>query len=172
LPEPADARNAELVTTFRIRNAVQADLAALRDIFRRSSLSNDGDRAKLLAHPEFLELSDVAVTEGRVRAAISDGTLVGFATWLASADAVELEDLFVDPDQMRRGAGQALVRDVAAIARSRGAVRVEVTGNPDARAFYAKVGFVADDYVQTTFGPGIRMHLDLGQDHHVHNADL
>jgi GNAT superfamily N-acetyltransferase len=149
------------VTTFRIRDAVPGDMPVLRDLFRRSSLSNDGDRAKLLAHPEVLELSDGAVTEGRVRAAVSDGVIVGFATWLPTPDSLELEDLFVDPDWMRRGAGRALVFDVVTIAADRGARRVEVTASQHARTFYARVGFVVDDYVQTTFGPAIRMHLDV-----------
>ena len=162
LAAPTGARNAELMTTFQIRAAVPGDIGALRDVFRRSSLSNEGDRAKLLAHPEFLELSDVPVIEGRVRAAVSDDTIVGFAAWATTPGAVELEDLFVDPDQMLRGVGRALVRDVVAIASSRGANRVEVTANQEARAFYTKVGFVADDYVHTTFGPAVRMHLDVG----------
>jgi GNAT superfamily N-acetyltransferase len=136
-------------------------MTVLRDVFRRSSLSNSGDRAKLLAHPEVMELPDAAVTDGRVRAAVSAGAIIGFATWLATPQAVELEDLFVDPDRMRLGAGRALVQDIAAITRERGAHRVEVTANQHARAFYAKVGFVADGYVQTTFGPAVRMHLDL-----------
>jgi GNAT superfamily N-acetyltransferase len=115
----------------------------------------------LLAHPEVLELPEVAVAEGRVRAAVSAGAIVGFATWLEMPSAIELEDLFVDPDQMRLGAGRALVHDIAAITRERGAHRIEVTANQHARAFYTKVGFVADDYVQTTFGPAVRMHLDV-----------
>jgi GNAT superfamily N-acetyltransferase len=152
------------VTTFRIRDAVSGDMAALGDVFRRSSLSNDGDRPKLLAHPEVLVFSDLAVTAGRVRVAVGDEAIAGFATWAltpGNPGAVELEDLFVDPDQMRRGVGRALVRDIVAIASSRGATRVEVTANQHARAFYAKAGFVAHDYVQTTFGPAVRMHLDV-----------
>jgi len=158
----ADARNADLIMTFRIRDAVPEDLAVLREVFRRSSLSNESDRAKLLAHPEVLELSGAAATEGRVRVAVVDGVILGFATWLPTVGAVELEDLFVDPDRMRRGIGRSLVQDIATIAANHGADRVEVTASQkNARAFYAKVGFVADDYVQTTFGPAIRMHLDL-----------
>jgi GNAT superfamily N-acetyltransferase len=149
------------VTTFQIRDAVAGDVAELRRVFRRSSLSNDGDRAKLLSHPEVLEFADVAVTEGRIRAAVCDGVIAGFATWLPGEDAVEIEDLFVDPQWMRHGAGRALVLDVSGLARDRGARRVEVTANQHARAFYTKVGFVVDDYVQTTFGPALRMHLDV-----------
>jgi len=149
------------VTTVQIRDAVPADMAALRDVFRRSSLSNDADRADLLAHPEVLELPDLAVTESRTRAAVRDGVIAGFATWLPAEDALELEDLFVDPDWMRQGVGRELVLDVAAIARDRGARRIEVTANQHAGFFYAKAGFVVDGGVQTTFGLALRMHLDV-----------
>jgi GNAT superfamily N-acetyltransferase len=137
-------------------------MLALRDVFRRSSLSNDGDRMNLLAHPDALELSDLAVREGRTRAALADGRIVGFATGLSlGAAATEVEDLFVDPGWMRRGAGRALMTDMIAIARGQGVRRLEVTANPHALAFYGQIGFVADHDVETTFGPGQRMHLDV-----------
>src|SRR3981081_2993452 len=120
---------AEGVTTFLIRAAVPGDMTPLRDVFRRSSLSNDGDRANLLAYPDALELSDLAVTQGRTRAAGADDGIVGFATWLSAGDAMEVEDLFVDPERMRQGFGRALVLDLIAIARGRGVRRVEVTAN-------------------------------------------
>ena len=136
-------------------------MTALRDVFRRSSLSNDGDRPNLLAHPDVLELSDLAVREGRTRAAVADGGIVGFATWLSAGDVFELEDLFVAPERMRQGIGRALVLDLIAIARGRGVRRVEVTANQHALAFYAKAGFVAGHDIETRFGPAPRMHLDL-----------
>ena len=62
-----------------IRDATVADLAALGAVFRHSSLSNAGDRANLLAHPEVLELSDVAVRQGRTRVAVgAGGRVLGF----------------------------------------------------------------------------------------------
>src|SRR5262249_60354246 len=102
-------------------DAVPGDLAELGAVFRRSSLSNDGDRASLLAHPDALELPGLAVREGRTRAAVADDGIVGFATWLSAGDGAEIEDLFVDPDWMGRGVGRALVRDPVAIARRHGA---------------------------------------------------
>ena len=149
------------MTTFLIRDAVRGDMGALRDVFRRSSLSNHGDRANLLAHPDALELSDLAVCEGRTRIAVADGGIVGFATWLGVGDVVELEDLFVDPEWMGQGAGRALVQDLVAIARERGARRIEVTANQHALAFYEKAGFVAGREIETRFGPAPRMHLQV-----------
>ena len=145
---------------FRIRDGVAGEIDALRALYRRSSLSNDGDRANLLAHPDALVWPDLAVREGRTRVAVRDGDLVGFASTLAVGGVMELEDLFVDPDWMRRGVGRELVRDAIAMAAQRGVHRLEVTGNEHARAFYEQVGFVHDGVTETRFGPGLRMHLD------------
>ena len=149
------------MTTLLIRAAVPGDMPSLRDVFRRSSLSNDGDRPNLLAHPDVLELSDLAVREGRTRAAVAGDRIVGFATWLGTGSIVEIEDLFVDPDQMRQGIGRALVLDLIAIARGHGVRRVEVTANQHALVFYENVGFAVCHDVETRFGPAPRMQLDV-----------
>jgi len=140
-----------------IRVAALDDMPALRDLFRRSSLSNAGDRDVLLAHPEALQFSALAVDEGRTRVAVTEDRLVGFATLLGS----ELEDLFVDPDWMRRGIGRTLVLDAIVTARAQGLKRIEVTANDHALAFYRRMGFVLDGTVETDFGPGSRMHVDF-----------
>ena len=147
--------------TYAIRVAGPADIAALRDVYRRSSLSNDGDRPNLLANPDSLDFDDSAVAEQRTRVAIDADQIVGFATTHAHADIVELDDLFVDPHWMRRGVGRSLVIDAAMVARSLGATRIEVTANPHASAFYSAAGFVSDGVSETRFGPGHRMHLDV-----------
>ena len=144
-----------------IRDAVPADVAALRDVFRRASLSNEGDRMALLANPDVLEFTGLGGDGRRTRVATADGRIAGFATSLPAGDIIELDDLFVDPGWMRRGAGRGLVLDAVAIARDLGAARIEVTANQHALLFYGKAGFVADHEVQTQFGAGIRMHLDV-----------
>ena len=156
------------MTGVLIRDAADDDMTALSGVYRRSSLSNEGDRPNLLAHPETLEFSDLAVQQGRTRAAVAEGEIVGFASWLGAGDAfeiedlfVEIEDLFVEPGWMRRGIGRALVLDMIAIARGRGIERVEVTANPHALAFYEKAGFVVYRQVVTRFRTAPRMRLDV-----------
>jgi GNAT superfamily N-acetyltransferase len=149
------------MTDVQIRTAQIADLEDLADVFRRSSLANDGDRAMLLTNPEALEPNvRTSVHEQRTRAAVVRGRIVGFATVLRVGDAFELEDLFVDPGWMRRGVGLALVRDAAATALAQGVSRIEVTANPHALAFYEHAGFVASGTAETRFGPAPRMRLD------------
>ena len=146
---------------FVIRDAVPADVAALRDVFQRASLSNEGDRMTLLANPDALEFPGLGGDDRRTRVATADGRIAGFATSVPAGDLIELDDLFVDPGWMRQGAGRALVLDAVAVARELGAGRVEVTANPHALVFYGKAGFIADHEVQTRFGPGLRMHIDV-----------
>jgi GNAT superfamily N-acetyltransferase len=144
-----------------IRDAVSADARELGEVFRRSSLSNEGDREALLSHPEVLEFDAAAVQEQRVRVAVVDGRIVGFATLLATGCAGVLEDLFVDPDWMLHGIGRALVLDAVGTARRQGLTRIDVTANPHAFGFYENVGFLADGMTETAFGPGHRMTLPI-----------
>ena len=151
------------MTVASIRHAVSADAGVLGDVYRRSSLSNEGDRAALLSHPEALEFSALAVKEHRVRVAVIDERIVGFVTLLATGQTGELEDLFVDPDWMLHGIGRTLVQDAVETAREQGLTRVEVTANPHALGFYEKVGFIRDGMTQTPFGPGHRMYIRVSR---------
>lgn len=146
---------------FSIRIAQPADVTSIRDVYRRASLSNAGDRADLLANPDALQFEETPVREQRTRVAVDGERVVGFATTRASGDVVELDDLFVDPDSMRQGVGRALVDDAVLAARSLGAARVEVIANGHALDFYRVAGFVEDGLTETQFGPGHRMHLDV-----------
>jgi GNAT superfamily N-acetyltransferase len=147
-----------------LRDATLADIPALSDLFRRSSLSNDGDRAALLANPSVLELSPQSVIEGRTRVTVVDGTrVVGFATTARNDDGLELEDLFVDPDWMRMGIGRALVADALLLAGHLGLRCIDVTANPHALDFYRKVGVCKVGSVATALGQGHRMHINLVQ---------
>jgi GNAT superfamily N-acetyltransferase len=149
------------VIGVEVRKATPADLEVLQDVYRRSSLSNEGDRANLLAHPETLVLPDHAIRRGDTRVAVSGGDVLGFITIVTVDGACEVDDLFVDPDFMRQGVGRRLVADAVEVAGHRGVPRLEVTANPEALAFYLSVGFVVDHRVETRFGPGLRMHLDV-----------
>jgi predicted N-acetyltransferase YhbS len=144
-----------------VRTAEPGDLDVLQGVFRRASLVNAGDREALLAHPDVLEWSGEAIAEGRVRVATEDGTVVGFATTVPVEGGLELDDLFVEPDRMRRGVGRRLVEDVVDRARADGVETVWVTANPHAMAFYAAVGFRVDGTAQTRFGPAPRLRLDV-----------
>ena len=157
-------------TEIVVRTAVTGDLPGLRRVYRAASLSNAGDRAPLLARPEFLDFGGDAVAAGATRLAepaSGDRIVLGFATVTVRDGAEpELDDLFVDPAWRRRGVARRLVEDAATGLRASGHRRLWVTGNPHARGFYAAAGFVGSEEVRTELGPGLRLHLDLGRDTH------
>ena len=142
-----------------IRSGAPADLSAVRDVYRSASLSNAGDRAMLLAHPEHLILGPEGLNEGRTHVAEEDGSVVGFATWTEADGVTELEDLFVDPGWTRRGIATALVNRIVEVLRARGVERLEVTANPHAMGFYTAIGFVRCGTASTEFSQAPRMVL-------------
>ncbi len=160
-------------TRGMIRLGTPADLAAAGEVFRNASLSNEGDRENLLAHPDYLVLGPEGLAEGRTYVAELDGVLAGFATWAeiaeppgsaaaAAGPSAELEDLFVDPACMRRGIATALVRHVAGVLRERGVRYLEVVASPYALDFYRAAGFAGGGPAATDFGPALRLVLPLG----------
>ena len=147
---------------YSTRLATEDDLGVLRDLFRRSSLSNQYDRANLLASREALQWAGDGIAQRRTRVAVDgDGSILGFATAVEMGGGQELEDLFVDPDVMRQGVATQLVEEVVSEARRSGVPWIEVTGNQHAAEFYASAGFVRVGDEQTLFGPAPRLRRDL-----------
>lgn len=146
---------------INIRLAVAADVAALASVFRRASWSNVEDRPLFAEHPEFLEWSGEPAREGRALLAEIDETVVGFVSMIPNGVESEVEDLFVDPDWMRRGVAQALIERVVQKARTAGIRRLVVDANFHALDFYRSAGFVPDHEVTLEHGTAMRMHLDV-----------
>lgn len=147
---------------YSIRPATEDDLGVLRDLYRRSSLSNENDRDSLLATPEALHWAGDGIVGRRTRVAVDvDGRILGFATAVDINGGQELEDLFVDPDAMRQGVATQLVQEAVAEATRSGVPWIEVTGNQHAAEFYASAGFVRIGDEQTLFGPAPRLRRDL-----------
>ena len=94
------------------------------------------------------------ITSGDVLVAEIDGQIAGFAAVVGG----ELDGLFVEPEQWRRGIGEALVEAASQVAQHRG-LTLSVIANPAALGFYERCGFIAEGTTQTRFGPGLRMSL-------------
>src|SRR5215468_1670692 len=110
----------------RIRDARPEEALALESLQRRASDVWQEYRAPLAAHPDAIAPPHRAIAEGRVRVAVdaSDHPL-GFSVVLPVEDGrCELDDLFVEPDLMRRGIGRLLVSDAATRAAAAGANRI------------------------------------------------
>lgn len=148
--------------TLTLRPVRPDERAALEDLQRRSSLSQDAYREALLAQPEAIELPLEHVSGGNCVLAEANGGVAGFAVVLAREDGeAELDGLFVEPDLHRRGAGRLLISGAAGIARRRGARILFVMANPHALEFYAACGFRLTGQTPTLFGVALTMELRL-----------
>ena len=147
---------------MRIRNAREPEASELEALQRRSSDVWEEYREQLAAHPDAIEFPQHFIEHGWTRVAVlGDDTPVGFSVVIPGQSGLhELDGLFVEPEQMRRGIGRSLVEDACERARKAGADRLEVTVGP-AQAFYEKLGFDVAGTVQTRFAPAVRMRRDL-----------
>jgi len=142
-----------------IRDARPAERELLEDLQRRASTHSPTYRDQLLEHPDAIELPATQIDDGLVRVAERAGVPVGFHVLLCAVDgACELDGLFVEPHLWGSGVGRLLIQDAVAITRRQHATAIDVTSNPDAIAFYRRVGFSEGNEAATRFGPARRMH--------------
>ena len=140
------------------RLAIPAERLALEELQRRASLMSEEDRDALLAHPDAIELPLEQITAGRTIVAENVDELLGFAVVLQRDDGdAELDGLFVEPAQWRRGIGRALVAEAERLAARDGAASLWVIANTSALDFYGACGFVTVGEVATRFRPAPRM---------------
>lgn len=145
-----------------IRRAVKSEQKELEELQLRASLTNEGDRDALLAHPDAIELPVAQIAAGGVFVAECNGEIVGFAAVEPRADGnSELDALFVDPDMRRRGIARLLVEHCVEVARTRKSAALCVVGNPHAKDFYVACGFIVTGTEETRFGTGLLMRRDV-----------
>jgi GNAT superfamily N-acetyltransferase len=154
-----------------IRDARPDEAPALESLQRRASDVWEEYRAQLAVHPDAIAPPHRAIAQGRVRVAVdASGRRLGFSVVLPVEGArCELDDLFVEPDWMRRGVGRVLVDDLAARAKAAGASYIDVVANLNALGFYARLGFQITGQTSTRFGSAPRMTLDLSQPRNAGN---
>ena len=141
-----------------VRPAVPAERAVLEALQSRASLRNPGDRDALLRNPDAIDVPVEQIEAGQVFVAESAGTIVGFAAVVPRADGnAEIDALFVEPEQWRRGIGRVLIERAVEVARASGAEALHVVGNPHAEAFYRASGFETIGTFKTRFGNGLLM---------------
>lgn len=140
----------KLAEPLSIRFAFPGEREELEDLQRRASLALPDYRALLEANPDAIELPEEQV-DGVLVAEV-DGRVAGFAALVGG----ELDGLFVEPAQWRRGIGSALVERAAHEARKQG-LSLTVTAAPESRLFYESCGFSVEGEAQTRFGPALRM---------------
>lgn len=140
----------------RVRAAEPRDLAAVHRLVAALAVGEGADAPHPVAFARTFERSVQTGSAFRFLVAESAGRVVGacslhdrFSTW-KGAPVVEVQDLFVLPEERRRGVATALLDAAEAHAAKLGAARVELqvlAGNAAALGLYRGAGFADSGYV-------------------------
>ena len=87
-----------------------------------------------------LTMSPAYVMEHPTFVAVVDGERAGFSAVQIEGGEALLDHLWVLPSFMGRGVGRALFQHAEEIARSSGALRMRIVGDPHAERFYFRMG--------------------------------
>lgn len=126
---PARVDEAELITDLALRSKAYWGYDA--DFMAKCALV-------LRMTPEMIEREDMSCV-----VAEAEETILGYSLLYLPEDRTEeamLNGLFIDPDAIGKGVGQALLQDALAAAQAKGWRYLFLEADPNAEAFYLKFG--------------------------------
>jgi GNAT superfamily N-acetyltransferase len=124
-----------------VRAAKPGEAASLTALCVRSKAHWGYDAAFMKLSAATLNVNEADIALGRVLVAVDDaGRAIGMACVVPDGDMADLDALFVDPPAIGSGAGRALFDAAVALARKQGAGRMTILADPNAAAFYERMG--------------------------------
>ena len=124
-----------------VRLANPGESQSLTDLCVRSKAHWGYDAAFMKLSAQALVVNEDDIAAGRVLVAVDDaGRVIGMACVLPGGDAADLDALFVDPPAIGSGAGRLLFDAALTLARQQGAQRMTILADPNAAAFYERMG--------------------------------
>lgn len=125
---------------FQFRAATSDDLSRLSAIAVASKAHWGYPAAWMESWRPLLTLGERDLKENRVELLEFDGEAVGFFALSRSQPMTELMHLWLEPQQIGRGAGRQMIDRVFKCARELGATTIELDADPYAVGFYEHVG--------------------------------
>ncbi|MCY6383060.1 GNAT family N-acetyltransferase [Hoeflea prorocentri] len=123
-----------------IRNAKAEEAAALSAICVRSKSHWGYGEDFMRRCKDALTVDPGCIEAGHVLAAELDGELVGIAAIGPDDDGFEIDQFFIDPEAMGMGVGKRLFTALLALAGEHKIARLTILSDPNAVAFYLKMG--------------------------------
>ena len=136
--QPASCSSSDIT----LRVALPEDADTLTALTRRSKGSHGYDAAMMAVFWDDMGISPETIARDTVVVAEQDGRALGFAHLMPidSPDTIYLENLFIEPDAQGRGLGKILFDWALAEAGRHGYRWLEWDSDPNASAFYLKMG--------------------------------
>jgi GNAT superfamily N-acetyltransferase len=126
--------------TVVIRSALEHEFARLKEIAVRSKAHWGYPLDEVRSWAERGDFEPEQLGKLTVFVAEADGRAVGWCSLISRDEVCWLEDLWVEPEWIRRGVGRRLFRHAADDAAANGAKRLEWEAEPNALGFYERMG--------------------------------
>ncbi|WP_419907219.1 GNAT family N-acetyltransferase [Hoeflea sp.] len=123
-----------------IRPARHEEADLLTELCHRSKAHWGYDDRFMEQSRQALTVNSERIAEGWVLVAERGGRLEGVAAIGPDEDGFEIDLFFIDPDAMGKGVGTRLFKALLDLARSRGIARLAILSDPNAAAFYERMG--------------------------------
>ena len=94
----------------------------------------------IFAWKEQLQITAEMIENSLVYKAVSDGKTAGFYVLTGNSEKLELEHLWIKPENIGQGTGKILFEHALIQAARSGASRVEIESDPNALGFYKRMG--------------------------------
>ncbi len=131
-----------MVSQISLRPARPDDAAPLTELALRSKAHWGYDAAFMAMCRAELTISDERIAQTTVIVAERGGSTIGFGCLSIKDDGSgEIADIFVEPNEIGRGTGQAVMSALIGRAQAHGVRLLVVDADPHARGFYEKLGF-------------------------------
>lgn len=125
----------------QVRPARPGEGKSLTALCVRSKAHWGYDAAFMKLSAATLNVNEADIAVGRVLVAADDaGHAIGMACVLTEGDTSDLDALFIDPPAIGSGAGRALFDAAVVLAQKQGARRMTILADPNAAAFYERMG--------------------------------
>jgi len=125
----------------QVRSAKPGESPNLTALCVRSKAHWGYDAAFMKLSAVTLAVGEDDIAAGRVLVAVDDANrVIGVACVLPEGETSDLDALFIDPPAIGSGAGRALFDAAVGLARRQGARRMTILADPNAAAFYERMG--------------------------------
>lgn len=123
-----------------IRAPKPAECDAITALCLRSKAYWGYDTAFMEACRSELSVSAATLAANYCRAAYGHAQLIGFVEISSDGETAELEKLFVDPDAMGKGVGEALLEEAVEACKAMSISTLAIAADPGAVPFYERMG--------------------------------
>lgn len=146
-----------------IEKAHYNDHLILSEISYRSKAFWGYDIAQLEAWKADLTITPAYIAQHCVFKLLAEGEIIGYYAMLLPADStITLDNLFLLPEYIGLGYGQALMRHCIATAKAMNLTRIVLNADPNAERFYRKLGFRVYGNLTTAVADRFLPQMELG----------